>query len=72
MKNPAGEVCNYYSNPDNFAYECWKKRLNKNSPGNMKRNVTDRKDGKVTLTVTERCSPRQIVVKGPSHVTHMM
>jgi len=38
----------------------------------MKRSVTDRKDGKVTLTVTERCSPRQIVVKGPSYVTHMM
>jgi len=38
----------------NFAYDCWKKRLNANSSGNMKRVVTDRKDGNVTITYSKR------------------
>lgn len=54
MTNPAGNVFNFSSKPGNFAYECWKKRLNTNSSGNMKRCVTDRKDGKVTITDSKR------------------
>jgi hypothetical protein len=36
----------------------------------MKRDVTDRKDGKVAITVTETCLPRQTVMKRPSCLTH--
>jgi hypothetical protein len=54
MTNHAGNICNYCSKPGNFAYDCWNKRLNTNSSGNMKRGVTDRKDGKVTITQEQR------------------
>lgn len=39
---------------DNFAFECWKKRLNTIFSGNMKRGVTDRKDGMVTIADSNR------------------
>ena len=54
MTNPAGNVLNYCNKPGNFAYECWKKRLKSSFSGNMKRDVTDRKDGKVTITDSKR------------------
>lgn len=58
---------------DSFAFECWKKRLNTNFSGNMKRGVTDRQNGKVTIADSNReVVAKEIVVKGPSYVTHMM
>jgi hypothetical protein len=70
VANPAGNVVNYCNKPGNFAYECWKKRLNTNYSGNMKRGVTDRKDGKVTITDSRRevfaktnCCERPVICK---------
>jgi hypothetical protein len=69
VTNPAGNACNYCSKPGNFAYDCWKKRLNTNSSGNMKHGITDRKDGNVTITdskrkvfaKTNRCCERSVI-----------
>jgi hypothetical protein len=39
----------------------------------MKRGVTDRQNGKVTIADSNReVVAKEIVVKGPSYVTHMM
>lgn len=69
MWHPAGNACNYCSKPGNFAYDCWKKRLNTNSSGNMKHGITDQKDGNVTITdskrkvfaKTNRCCERSVI-----------